>query len=126
MDPNKTVTPSCYVGPVCLVIFALKLYEQADVLSLSGSTFTVRFPASSGTLLYDPTLELTLIPKDDEFWRHPWFIWTTSSLGALVSELTALCEDFVVHGVVGASVCCGRVKCGWQKRNSPASCYEKA
>jgi len=45
----------------------------------------VRFPASSGDLLYDPTLELILTPGDkDEFWRHPWFVWSAGSLGVLV------------------------------------------
>ncbi|CAN0524983.1 unnamed protein product, partial [Ectocarpus sp. 12 AP-2014] len=60
-------------------------WTKSDEVSLSGTSFTVRFPASSGTLLYDPTLELSLVDPDDaEFWRHPWFTWTASSLGALI------------------------------------------
>lgn len=67
-------------------------FWQSDEMSLSGSTFTVRFPASSGTLMYDPTLELTLIADngEDEFWRKAWFIWTAASLGVLVREITEL------------------------------------
>ena len=91
MDPNTSIIFHLLCGPGFRVVFVLQYFKQAEELSLSGSIFTVRFPASSGTLLYDPTLELTLIPDDeDEFWRHPWFVWTTASFGALVSERIVL------------------------------------
>lgn len=85
MGPEIDGTPRL----CCTLLFfgdmTLFHHEQAEEVSLSGSTFTVRFPASSGDLLYDPTLELILTPGDeDEFWRHPWFVWSAGSLGALV------------------------------------------
>lgn len=68
-------------------IFSFVSTKQAGAVSLSGTIFTVRFPASSGTLLYDPTLKLVLTPDDgDGFWRDTWFVWTASSLGVLVRK----------------------------------------
>ena len=60
--------------------------SQAEKIALSDSSFTVRFPASSGTLYYDPTLELILTPGGRiGFWRHAWFIWVASVLAVSVS-----------------------------------------
>lgn len=74
---------------------------QAEKLSLSGSSFTVRFPASAGTLYYDPTLELVLTPGEGErFWRHTWFVWAASVLGVSVSGaryLVPWCVFFTVY-----------------------------
>lgn len=72
---------------------------QAEKLSLSGSSFTVRFPASAGTLYYDPTLELVLTPGEREgFWRHTWFVWAASVLGVSVSVF--------VNSYAGVYACC--------------------
>lgn len=89
--PEHSNAPVWCVNLVSWPYFALLPYEQAEELSVSGNTFTVRFPASSGTLLYDPTLDLKLTPDDEDgFWRDPWFVWTTVSVGALVSNLVVV------------------------------------
>lgn len=67
--------------------------SQAEEVSLSESSFTVRFPASSGSLSYDPTFELVLTPESDktDFWRTMWFKVLVVVAGALVREMLDVC-----------------------------------
>lgn len=60
-----------------------------ESLPLVGtSSFTVRFPASSGALYFDPIVDLVLAPDKDEFWETAWFMWSAGALAVLVSEFT--------------------------------------
>ena len=60
----------------------------------------MRFPASAGTLYYDPTLELVLTPGEREgFWRHTWFVWAVSVLGVSVSGVRCLVPWYVFFAV---------------------------
>lgn len=77
---------SWFACTIYFIFYVCLFADQADEVLLSGSSFTVRFPASSGTLYYDPIFELTLTPsKGGAFRQNAWLLYVVIALGVLVS-----------------------------------------
>lgn len=71
-------------------------------MSLSeSSSFIIRFPASSGSLYYDPIVDLVLASNehDDKFWETEWFTWSARVFAVLVSRNRGVTLIYTRKGV---------------------------